>query len=61
MRLPWSRHFVSKALNSHAVPTRSHGEFLCDELFDWAFCDDEDAYDQNEALLLASDEFESKS
>ena len=34
--------------------------FLCDELFDWAFGDDED--DLNEALLhvQAGDEFESK-
>ena len=32
--------------------------FLCDKLFDWAFGDDED--DLNEALVQASDEFESK-
>ena len=32
--------------------------YLCDELFDCAFGDDED--DLNEALLQASDEFESK-
>ena len=40
---------------------RSHDfdEFLCDKMFDWAFCDNED--DLNEALLQASDEFESKS
>ena len=50
--------FVNKTLNSHVVPTRWHGEFLCDELFDWTFGKDED--DLNEALLLASDEFESK-
>ena len=31
---------------------------MCDELFDWAFGDDED--DLNEALLQASNEFESK-
>ena len=31
---------------------------MCDELFDWAFGDDED--DLNEASLQASAEFESK-
>ena len=30
---------------------RSHEDFLCDELFDWAFGDDED--DLNEAFLQA--------
>ena len=50
--------FVNKTLNLHVIPTRLHGEFLCDELFDWAFGDDED--DLNKALLQASDEFESK-
>ena len=50
--------FVNKMLNSHVVPTRSHGQFLCDELFDWAFGDNED--DLNEVLLQASYEFESK-
>ena len=37
---------------------RSHEDFLCDELFDWAFGDDED--DLNEAFLQARAEFESK-
>ena len=32
--------------------------FLCDELFDWAFGDHED--DLKEALLQANDDFESK-
>ena len=32
--------------------------FLCNELFDWPFDDDEN--DLNKALLQASDEFESK-
>ena len=32
---------------------RLHEEFLCNELFDWAFGDDED--DLSEALLQASD------
>ena len=35
-----------------------HKKNLCDELFDLAFGDDED--DLNEAMLQASDEFESK-
>ena len=45
-------------MSSHVAPMRLHGEFLCDELFDWAFGDNED--DLNEALLQAGDEFESK-
>ena len=39
--------------------TRDHTKiFLRDKLFDWAFGDNED--DPNEALLQASDEFESQ-
>ena len=45
-------------MSSHVAPMRLHGEFLCDELFDWAFGDNEDL---NGALLQANDEFESKS
>ena len=32
--------FVNKMLNSHIGPTRSHEEFLCNDLFDWPFGDD---------------------
>ena len=45
-------------MSSHVAPMRLHVEFLCDELFDWAFGDNED--DLNEALLQAGDEFKSK-
>ena len=57
-RLPWNILFVNKTLNRHVGPTRSHEEFLFDKPFNLAFGNDED--DLNEALLQASDEFESK-
>ena len=34
--------FVNKMLNSHVGPTRLHEEFLCNELLDWVFGDNED-------------------
>ena len=45
-------------LNGHVGTTKLHEKFLCNELFDLAFGDDED--DLNEALLQASDNFESE-
>ena len=42
--------FMNKTLNSHVGPIRSHEEFLCNELFDWAFGDDKD--DLNEACCI---------
>ena len=48
----------STVMHVRPTCTRSHEEFLCDKLFDFAFGDDED--DLNKALLQASDEFETK-
>ena len=45
-------------LNSHVRPTRLHEEFFVQWTVDWAFGDNKD--DLNEALLQASDEFESQ-